>query len=130
LQKRTNLLPWRQTQTTEEKVMTDIKVNGGRYYGDVEPAGIEVLIEQIKTRTLNPVVEKYYQDRFFSTITDKNGEPTGEVRFWGSFADDPPHAFDLRTDDPALIQQLKGLINANVQSEAYVQAKRAAGIIR
>jgi hypothetical protein len=107
--------------------MIDIKINGGRHYGDKEPDSIDVLIEQLKARTLDPRFERHYADRFITTITDKNGEPTGTIRFWGDFAE-TPHAFDLRTDEQPLIEQLSNLIKTNIQSDAYQQARRAAGI--
>ena len=107
--------------------MTTITINGGRHYGDKQPDSIDVLIEQLKTRTLDPRFERHYADRFVSTILDRNGQPTGEVRFWGDFAE-TPHAFDLRTDEKPLIEQLGSLIKTNMQSEAYQAARRAAGI--
>lgn len=108
---------------------TTISINGGRWYGEKEPADIEVLKDKLKTHPLDPWAAHHYGDKFVSSVLDRNGSPTGEKRFWGNFAGDP-HAFDLRTDEKPLIDELSGLIAANMESEAFLQAKRAAGIKR
>lgn len=105
--------------------MTKIQLNGGRWHGD-PPEDISVLLEKLEKHSLDPRYE-HYLDKFISKIQKEDGTPTKEVRFFGNFAEFS-HVFDLRTDEPLLIEKITNAINNNLSSEGYKHARRAAGL--
>ena len=100
--------------------MTNISLNGGKWHGD-QPQDIQVLLELLKRQPLHPRMEALYGKPFITPVMEEDA-PTGVVRFWGNFYE-VEHAFDLRTDESALILLLTDLITKNMNSEKYKSIK-------
>jgi hypothetical protein len=88
---------------------TDIITNGS---GNAQP--IETLFARLESDTLDPMFEAYgdficYEDRILAA---------GAVQFWGNFST-YSHVFDVRTDDPDLIERLSSAIRRNQLTVAY-----------
>lgn len=94
---------------------TTINFNGSKFAGD-GPDSIEVFKERLRTEPLDPMFEEYGCFAYA-----KEGHE-GYIRFWGNFYN-LSAAFSIDTNDDDLIVELVKLIKANMESEAYLEAK-------
>lgn len=78
---------------------------------------IDDLARVLATNTLDPVFEEYGD----FIIRGESGVH-GEVLFFGNFLD-LSHVFNFYTSDPATIDRLSGLIDANKKTAKYLAAK-------
>lgn len=88
---------------------TTIESNGSRWHGQA-PAPVAELLEVLAAEPLSRTFEVYG-----NFIIDRGGE----TLFWGNFHG-VSHVFNVRTSDPALIEQLTAAIRANQQTPAYL----------
>ena len=97
---------------------TKINFNGSKFLGDAHDS-LEVLYELLGREPLDPLFEQY--GCFASRIHDHE---TPMLRFWGNFFA-VSHAFSIDTNDPAVIENMTALIQANQRSRAYRNARMA-----
>lgn len=90
---------------------TRVLSNGSKWAGE-EPDSIEVLCDRLREYALDPWLAP-----FIGTM------PDGATRFFGNFWE-IAGAFHIQTTDPALIELLTGLIEANRSTEGYELAVR------
>ncbi len=101
-------------------IFTEIQSNGSKWYGQ-EPDTIDELLEVLKTETI--------EDRFFSKtyyshhdkwLTRCPISKEGDIyHFFGNF-EQLSHVFNIRTNDPVIIDKLK---NAIMNNEGYKKHK-------
>jgi len=109
--------------------MTNILSNGSKWIGE-EPDTIEKLLDVLRTKTLDPIFEKYGN---FINKSPKWGwygdgpspypDNPNVVVFFGDFYD-YGHLFSIHTDEPLIITILEKAILDNQQTEAYQKAKQ------
>ena len=84
--------------------MIEIRSNGSKWMGQA-PDPVEVLIDVLGRERLN--YEMFSQAPTFESV-----EAGGVVHFFGNFLG-VSHVFNIRTDEPDLIRQLRQAIAAN-----------------
>ena len=110
--------------SVREVVMIDIIFNGSEWAGE-PPDTIDKLLEVLSRHTLDPRFEKYGNfvcaDTSDKYIRDGHLQAIpGAFRFFGNFID-ISHVFNIRTDEPAIIKALTDAIEANKQTQAYLE---------
>lgn len=95
---------------------TEIISNGSKFAGQ-DPDTLEDLYTMLKTYALDPDFEQY--GNFFHYTTGKHFEV---YHFHGNFAC-ISHVFDIRTDDPEVIDRLLHLIFDNQENATYQAIK-------
>ena len=104
--------------------MLEIQSNGSKWAGQ-EPDNIEVLLEMLAKEPL----DRTYEDCFYYPLEDdfrkRHNYPEGTIAFSGNFFK-YSHVFNIRTDELSIIKQLTQAIEANKQTDAYINQLDAA----